>query len=60
MKDTCNVFDLLLFYRGEAEPKYLLLHSSQEKTDKWFWGGRFWQVPGDFFASEDEGAIPAI
>ena len=34
MKDACNVFDLWLFYRGEAEPRYLLLHTPQEKTDK--------------------------
>ncbi len=60
MKHTCNIFDLWLFTRSEGEPRYLLMHTSQEKADKWFGGGRFWQVPGDFFESEEEGAVPAI
>ena len=34
-----------------------MLRTSQKKADKWFGGGRFWQIPGDFFASEDEGAV---
>jgi hypothetical protein len=25
-----------------------LLHTSQEKADRWFGGGRFWQTPGAF------------
>jgi len=43
-----NVVDLWVFHKGESEPKYLLLHTSQEKADKWFHGSRFWQIPGGF------------
>jgi hypothetical protein len=39
-------FDLWVFHRQETEPRYLLLHTSQEKADKWFNGGRFWQILG--------------
>jgi hypothetical protein len=60
MKHSCNVFDLWIFYRDKGVPRYLLMHTSQQKADKWFGGGRFWQVPGDFFQSEEEGAIEAI
>lgn len=60
MKHLSNVFDLWLFHRAEGIPRYLMLRTSQKKADKWFGGGRFWQIPGDFFASEDEGAVEGI
>ena len=43
-----KVFDLWVYYPQKGEPRYLLLHTSQEKADKWFGSGRFWQIPGDF------------
>ncbi len=48
MELQANAFDLWVFERSGPEAKYLLLHSSQEKADKWFNGGRFWQTLGDF------------
>ncbi len=46
MKLNTDTFDLWVYYKKDGIPKYLLLHTSQEKADKWFRGGRFWQVPG--------------
>lgn len=40
-----NTFDLWVFHRRPDEPRYLLLHTSREKADRWFGGGRFWQTP---------------
>jgi hypothetical protein len=60
MKHDVKSFDLWIFHRDQGVPRYLMLHTSQEKADKWFGGGRFWQVPGDFFASEDEGAVEGV
>ncbi|MDX1530645.1 MAG: hypothetical protein R3362_03890 [Rhodothermales bacterium] len=42
-----NTFDLWVFSRARGEPRYLLFYASQEKADRYFNGGRFWQlVPG--------------
>ena len=49
-----DVFDLWLFHRKEGDPRYLLLHTSQEKADKWFGGGRFWQIMGDFLKENEK------
>ncbi|MFC2081860.1 NUDIX domain-containing protein [Candidatus Bipolaricaulota bacterium] len=35
-----------------------MLHTSQEKADKWFHGSRFWQIPGGFL-EEGEGLAAA-
>lgn len=48
MKLRTNVADVWVFHKADGEPKYLLLHTSQEKADKWFHGSRFWQIPGGF------------
>jgi dATP pyrophosphohydrolase len=53
MRLDSNVFDLWVFCRASPEPRYLLLHTSQEKADRWFGGGRFWQIPSGF-AAQDE------
>jgi len=42
-----DFFDLWVFRRRNSGTEYLLLHASQEKADKYFGGGRFWQTPGD-------------
>lgn len=48
MKLESAVFDLWVFRRAPgAEVEYLLLHASQLKADRYFNGGRFWQVPSD-------------
>jgi NUDIX domain len=58
MELLTNVFDLWIFTRRGTEPTYLLLRTSQEKADRFFGGGRFWQIPGAFLQEEEE--IPAV
>ncbi|HEY8509620.1 MAG TPA: NUDIX domain-containing protein [Steroidobacteraceae bacterium] len=38
---------------------YLLLHTSQVKADRWFNGGRFWQIPSDW-VGESERVVQAV
>jgi len=59
MKLRTNAFDLWVFRRDPDEPRYLILRTSQEKADKWFSGGRFWQIPGGFF-EENEDVVEAM
>jgi hypothetical protein len=55
-----NVFDVWVFRRTPAGGvEYLLLHTSQEKADRWFNGGRFWQVPSNM-TEASERILPAI
>lgn len=54
-----KVFDLWIYHRCDGEAKYLIMHTSQEKADKWFGGGRFWQIPGDSY-QEGEATAEAI
>lgn len=54
-----NVFDVWVFRRMPDGIEYLLLHTSQEKADRWFNGGRFWQVPSDM-TEPSERILPAI
>ena len=48
MKLRTNAVDVWVFHKRDDQPKYLLLHTSQEKADKWFFGDRFWQINGGF------------
>jgi hypothetical protein len=48
MQIRCDAFDLWIFRRDVDTVRYLVLHTSQEKADRWFNGGRFWQVPGEY------------
>jgi hypothetical protein len=59
MNLNVNAFDLWVFDKSSEATKYLLLHSSQEKADKWFGGGRFWQVPTDI-VPDDEKLVEAL
>jgi len=59
MKLRTNAFDLWVFQRDPNAVRYLLLYTSQEKADKWFNGGRFWQIPGGVFG-EDEPVVEAL
>ncbi len=54
MKLNTHVFDIWTYHLEDDEPKYLMLHTSQEKADKWFNGGRFWQIPGDFLEESED------
>jgi NUDIX domain len=53
-----NAFDIWVFRRDPDAVRYLLLHTSQEKAERWFNGGRFWQIPGEFVA-ENESIVAA-
>jgi hypothetical protein len=47
MQLAANVFDVWTFRRTPEGVRFLLLHTSVEKAERWFNGGRFWQVPSD-------------
>jgi hypothetical protein len=47
LKFEPNVFDIWVFRRSGADLRYLLLHTSQVKAERYFNGGRFWQVPSN-------------
>jgi 8-oxo-dGTP pyrophosphatase MutT (NUDIX family) len=52
-----GVYDLWVFRPAPHGPEFLVLHTSQEKADRHFNGGRFWQIPsGAFHAGE---SVPA-
>ena len=59
MKLRTNVFDLWAFRRDPDEPRYLILRTSRQRADKWFGGGRVWQIPGGFF-EEGEDVVVAL
>jgi hypothetical protein len=54
MELLTNAFDLWVFTRSGTESAYLLLRTSQQKADRFFGGGRFWQIPGAFLEERDE------
>lgn len=58
MEFRTNAFDIWVFRRVPDAVHYLLLHTSQEKADRWFNGGRFWQVPGEF-VTDNESIVDA-
>ena len=49
------VYDIWVFRRAAAGVEFLLLHTSQEKADRYFGGGRFWQIPSGMF--EDDAPV---
>jgi NADH pyrophosphatase NudC (nudix superfamily) len=59
MQLESNVFDVWTFRRTARQVEYLLLHTSQYKADRYFNGGRFWQIPSGFM-QDSEGVVPAI
>jgi len=54
VKLRTNAFDLWVYHKQNAQPKYLLFHTSQKKADRWFHGGRFWQICGGFVDDNEE------
>jgi hypothetical protein len=44
---AANVFDVWAFRRRAGAVEFLLLHTSVEKAERYFNGGRFWQIPSD-------------
>ena len=59
MKLESGVFDVWVFRRTPAKVEYLLLHTSQYKADRYFTGGRFWQIPSGFMR-DSERVVPAV
>jgi ADP-ribose pyrophosphatase YjhB (NUDIX family) len=53
MNLNTSVFDVWVFRRSTVGIEYLLLRTSQEKADRFFNGGRFWQVPSGVFNREE-------
>jgi ADP-ribose pyrophosphatase YjhB (NUDIX family) len=45
MRLAPNVFDVWVFQRQGGNTRFLLLYTSKEKSDRYFGGGRFWQIP---------------
>lgn len=52
-----GVFDIWVFRRQGGRVEYLLLHASQQKADRHFNGGRFWQIPSGVFGESE--SVPA-
>lgn len=48
MQLAANVFDVWTFRRTPEGIRYLLLYTSLEKAERFFNGGRFWQIPSNF------------
>jgi len=59
MQLESNVFDVWVFRRIPSKVEYLLLHTSQYKADRYFNGGRFWQIPSGLIR-DSERVVPAI
>lgn len=47
MQYQVGAFDVWVYRKDADAFRYLLLHTSQDKADRWFNGGRFWQIPSD-------------
>ncbi|HEY0683768.1 MAG TPA: NUDIX domain-containing protein [Steroidobacter sp.] len=58
MELRTDPMDLWAFSRGPDGVRYLLLHTSQEKADRFFNGGRFWQIPATLI-EKDESVVAA-
>ncbi|MGQ0641594.1 MAG: NUDIX domain-containing protein [Gemmatimonadaceae bacterium] len=54
-----SVFDVWAFRRSPNGAEFLLLYTSQEKADRHFNAGRFWQIPSGF-VREDETIVAAV
>jgi hypothetical protein len=52
MELDVNVFDAWTFRRAGPGVEYPLLHTSQEKADRLFNGGRFWQIPSHWIGGD--------
>lgn len=47
MQLAANVFDSWVFRRTPEGIRFLLLHTSVDKAERYFNGGRFWQIPSN-------------
>jgi len=53
MQLAANIIDIWTFQKRPTGTNYLLLHTSPEKAEKYFNGGRFWQIPSGFVQTEE-------
>ena len=53
------VFDLWVFRWVDREAEFLLLHTSEEKAERHFNGGRFWQIPSGVFQADERVPVAA-
>lgn len=53
MQLATNIIDIWTFQKRPSGTNYLLLHTSVEKAEKYFNGGRFWQIPSGFVQREE-------
>jgi 8-oxo-dGTP pyrophosphatase MutT (NUDIX family) len=51
MNLNAAVYDIWVYRRTADGVRFLLLHTSREKADRHFAGGRFWQIPSGVFAA---------
>jgi NUDIX domain len=56
---AANVFDVWVFRRRPEGVEFLLLYTSVEKAERYFNGGRFWQIPSEG-VNEGESITDAI
>jgi hypothetical protein len=47
MQLAVNIFDVWAFRRTAEGVRFLLLYTSVDKAERFFNGGRFWQIPSD-------------
>jgi 8-oxo-dGTP pyrophosphatase MutT (NUDIX family) len=59
MKLNPAVYDFWVFRRSVNGTEFLLLRASQIKADRYFSGGRFWQIPSGVF-QPDESVSAAV
>ena len=59
MNLATGVFDVWAFRRDPDAIRYFLFYTSQSKADRYFNGGRFWQIPSNVVGDDEtiEGAI---
>jgi hypothetical protein len=59
MRLAPNIFDVWAFRRRGGAVEFLLLYTSVEKAERYFNGGRFWQIPSDV-VNDGESVTDAI
>jgi hypothetical protein len=59
MQLATNVFDVWTYRRTAEGTRFLLLYTSVDKAERFFNGGRFWQIPSDL-VKEGEHVTDAI
>jgi hypothetical protein len=63
MRLNANVFDVWAFQRRPEGVVFLLLHTSIEKANRYFNGGRFWQIPSGLLHNDEpivDGVVRAL